>query len=611
MRTLLLGGIALLLGACSDRPSEVDALLETGQADASQEWEVAIELDTGPFDSPQPPSQLQLGDTVVATPAPPPVSGGTMLVTADGATAVVADPDRDRVVLVDLAGTRVRATVSLNPGDEPGRVVEHAGRAYVALRRGGAVVAIDLASGALLGRTPVCPAPRGLAFDGESLWVACNGGELVLDALASKRTVRLDRDLRDVVVSGGRRYVTTFRTAEILTLDPNGAVLGRGRPDGTGSGLAQFTPTVAYRAIARPAGGLFVVHQRARSGFVTVATGGYGSGRCGPVEATVAVFDGATAPGGPAIVGAVLPLDLALSPDGSRIAVVAPGGARVAGGAQLFVAPIKGFAEKVDCSWPLAELRSAQLNGEAVAVAWTPSGRLLVQSREPAVLFLEDKQIELGGGSRYDTGHAIFHAASGVRGLEVAGGIACASCHAEGGDDGVTWEFEGLGKRRTQTFRGGLSGTAPFHWDGSLPTLRALVDEVFHKRMGGPTLDAPQLAALARYLDAIPTLPRSPGDAATVTRGKALFEGEAQQCSSCHRGPRLTDNRTVDVGTGGAFQTASLIGLSSHAPFLHDGCARTLRDRFVGACGGAERHGRTAHLSGAQITDLVAYLESL
>ncbi|MGA3122465.1 MAG: hypothetical protein ABSF69_17005 [Polyangiaceae bacterium] len=60
------------------------------------------------------------GPTVVAAVAPPPISGGTLLVLADGVTAIVSDPDRDAVYVVDTATATVTATVALQAGDEPG-----------------------------------------------------------------------------------------------------------------------------------------------------------------------------------------------------------------------------------------------------------------------------------------------------------------------------------------------------------------------------------------------------------------------------------------------------------------------------------------------------------
>jgi mono/diheme cytochrome c family protein len=98
--------------------------------------------------------------------------------------------------------------------------------------------------------------------------------------------------------------------------------------------------------------------------------------------------------------------------------------------------------------------------------------------------------------------------------------------------------------------------------------------------------------------------------AAAVGRGRALFADEKVGCAGCHGGPRLTNNQMADVGTGGAFQVPSLIGLAARAPYQHDGCAATLRERFDPACGGA-RHGSTAGLAPAGLDDLIAYLQSL
>jgi hypothetical protein len=101
---------------------------------------------------------------VVSDVRPPAISGGTLAVTRDGLSAVVSDPDRDRVVLVDLATYEVKKEIALEAGDEPGRVIEDAaGVAHVALRRGGAIVSIDISTGDVLARREVCAAPRGVA----------------------------------------------------------------------------------------------------------------------------------------------------------------------------------------------------------------------------------------------------------------------------------------------------------------------------------------------------------------------------------------------------------------------------------------------------------------
>jgi hypothetical protein len=44
---------------------------------------------------------------------------------------------------------------------------------------------------------------------------------------------------------------------------------------------------------------------------------------------------------------------------------------------------------------------------------------------------------------------------------------------------------------------------------------------------------------------------------------------------------------------------------------MHDGCARTLADRFAGPCGRDNRHSATSKLTTDQIADLVAFMETL
>jgi mono/diheme cytochrome c family protein len=241
-------------------------------------------------------------------------------------------------------------------------------------------------------------------------------------------------------------------------------------------------------------------------------------------------------------------------------------------------------------------------------VAFDGQGRVVVQTREPArieILSNRGGTILLSGTSRVDTGHSIFHTAT-------AFGLACAACHPEGGEDGRTWRFQGIGPRRTQSLRGGILATAPFHWDGTLKSLGDLMGEVFTKRMAGPSLTPDQVGVMGRWLDRLPELPASaPADPAAVARGKVLFESPQVGCTACHNGPALTNNTTVSVGTGQPMQVPSLRGLGMRAPYMHDGCAKTLLDRFTPSCGGGDQHGVTSKLSKPQLQDLAAYLDTL
>jgi len=221
------------------------------------------------------------GKTVQAAHSAP-VTGGTLLVTRDGKTIVAADPDRDAVFLIDDA-TRAVTKVSLTRGDEPGRIAEGAdGTLFVALRRAGALIAIDPRSGAVLRKEAVCASPRGVAYDAKSasVYVACRSGQLLtLDAqtLTRTRTLQLDTDLRDVIVREHDLVVTRFMSAEVMVVAEDGSIVRRAKPQS-----ACGDATVAYRALALPSGQVALAHQLSSNDAVGVGPGGYGAGSsCG------------------------------------------------------------------------------------------------------------------------------------------------------------------------------------------------------------------------------------------------------------------------------------------------------------------------------------------
>jgi hypothetical protein len=303
-----------------------------------------------------------------------------------------------------------------------------------------------------------------------------------------------------------------------------------------------------------------------------------------------------------------LAIDVAVSPDHQKVAFAVAGNTTSQG---------PGLVEEAfQAVTPSAPILCGgngtdvvmQPPGQVVAVAYSPSGVLFAQTREPAGLWRGDTgtTMSLASDSRADTGQFIFHVNAG-------GGLACASCHPEGGEDGRVWNFVCAGPRRTQSIRGGISATAPFHWDGGESDFSHLMDDVFTGRMAGPMLASNQKQALQSWVDTIPAMPTTAGlDAAAVARGGALFTDPTVGCATCHAGALLTNNLTVDVGTGQPFQVPSLRGVSWRAPFMHNGCAATLADRFgSAACTGGDRHGGTSTLTSAQISDLTTYLQSL
>ena len=215
----------------------------------------------------------------------------------------------------------------------------------------------------------------------------------------------------------------------------------------------------------------------------------------------------------------------------------------------------------------------------------------MLQYRDPSQLVVGDRQLALPGSSVEDTGNTLFH-------LETNSGLSCASCHPEGQEDGHVWHFMGFGPRRTQSLRGGLLGTEPFHWDGAETDFSALTTDVMQGRMGGPVLSVDQSNALAGYIDVLPAMPApAVASSAAIARGQSLFNDYKLGCATCHSGARFSNDQTVDVGSiDGPLQVPGLVGLWARAPYLHDGCAKTLTERFTHCDNGS--HGNLQGLTG-------------
>ena len=512
---------------------------------------------------------------------PKPIIGGTLTLTQDG-LAVAADPDRDLVHVVDIEAQKVRHTIALDPGDEPGRVVEgRAGWAHVVLRGSGGVASIDLSAGTVASRQWLCPDPRGIDYDASdsSLHVACADGTLVQvdeGSGAELDRIVLEPDLRDVVLLDGVRYTSRFRSAWV----------------GTDADSKVFRPVpsihesnVAWRTWDLGDGHLAMLHQASQTDPVPLTPGGGGGddglggggdlpyggggGDCNPGigHPVLTMFepDGELEFLSTPLLSAPLTVDAAIQLDPGLIVLAMPGAPE--GDATLAFAPLGG-----GCGvQPISDA------GQFTAVAVADDGTVVAQSREPALLAIKSQilspdapiLVELQGESRYDTGHEIFHRAT-------ESGLSCASCHPEGGDDGHVWNFEGLGARRTQPLDVGLEGTAPFHWDGDMSDLDMIMDEVLSHRMGGHRQSAPRRDSFAQWMFEQQRPPADGDvDAALAEEGKALFA--AYKCNSCHAGDKL-GAATAGTIHGKELQVPSLRRVSLRPPFMHDGRSATLEE---------------------------------
>ncbi len=189
-----------------------------------------------------------------------------------------------------------------------------------------------------------------------------------------------------------------------------------------------------------------------------------------------------------------------------------------------------------------------------------------------------------------------------------AANVACASCHFEGRNDGLTWNFDQRGPRQTPSLAGAISLTAPFGWEGAQPTVASEALATSHDRMGG-ALSPADAAAIEAFLDQTPEVSVPRFDEEAKARGKALFERADVGCINCHNGPRFTDNQAYDLFGVEGVVTRSLVGLAASAPYLHDGSAPTLRALLDQLKDGSM--GSTESLSEDQMADLELYLRSL
>jgi cytochrome c peroxidase len=208
-----------------------------------------------------------------------------------------------------------------------------------------------------------------------------------------------------------------------------------------------------------------------------------------------------------------------------------------------------------------------------------------------------------------ERGELLFHDGR----LFFEGWYSCQSCHTDGHTNGRLNDNFTDGSydspKRVPSLLG-VRDTAPYAWNGQLPSLEAQVERSIHTTMRGHPLSAQQVRDLAAFLRTFdPPPPPRPGDEKAVVRGRRVFE--ARHCQRCHEPPTYTSAETYDVGLKDEagkrrFNPPSLRGLSQGTRFFHDGRASTLDEVFTRYH--HELHGR---LDPQDLADLLAFLRSL
>jgi len=251
--------------------------------------------------------------------------------------------------------------------------------------------------------------------------------------------------------------------------------------------------------------------------------------------------------------------------------------------------------------------------------------------------------VSLGGDSVLDTGHELFHRDAGP-------GIACASCHPEGRDDGHTWrELKGSTDktsrliagpsiaprdeghygmaRQTPMLAGRVDAVGPYGWHGESPDIVARIKEGFdlHRAWDYPVdgksqrMRAEPLVAFLRKGLVLP--PRAEHDPTPEEqRGKEIFLSAKTQCATCHTPEKGYTDRSVvplrgfkvrpmfDEDPQRGYKVPSLLFVAGTAPYYHDGSFQTLEELVND---NQDRMGHTVHLSPEDRAALISFLRTL
>jgi cytochrome c553 len=552
--------------------------------------------------------------------------------------AIVADADEKALFAVDVLRHTVTGRTPLD-GTPAQLLITREGTLLVALRDRARVAVLDpTEDGTFRERASIATRdePFGLAEapDGMVL-VTCAAGHALqgFDGLALRFTVDLPREPRAVYVSPRfRRAYVAHVTGPLLSVvdlaSPERGFATFGvvsSPIAAEQGLLVPDPVQGY-ALAGFDGMVVAPHARTVTGDFTRRTRSEYGG-----EEVVSLMPHAT-------VTAVV-LDgpsprVWFGPDGRcvlpRAAVFAAGGALLLACAddvnvERLSGPIAppGRTRSFNVPWATTEWHvGAGISGLAydprmrIAVAWAQEDRVLgvrdyvADTPFPGQVIPVPHSFEPNAAAQaIGRGRRLFHSCD----ERIGGGLhACASCHPDGLDDGLTWPTPD-GPRQTPTLRGRLDGTAPYGWLGRRKSLESHIVQTIH-RLGGKGLDAQARGDLAQYLLAMRAPARAmPEAAADVARGQALF---VDACAYCHQpASGFTDGERHDVTSrakgdvSAAFDTPSLRFVGTTSPYFHDGRYENLRALLVDSEGTMWSASRA--FSTTDFAALEAYLRTL
>lgn len=341
-----------------------------------------------------------------------------------------------------------------------------------------------------------------------------------------------------------------------------------------------------------------------------------------------------------------LPWGVAITPDNSKIFVTTAGSESVTA---IHVADLLKVVRSRHESFVNDLSASADYVSSRIPVGHNPRGvllspdgkRLYVANRlDDSISIIDTAEekvvstIDLGGPKNVDAlrrGERLFYTAD----FAFQGQFGCSNCHIDATIDGLQWDLEpdGFGKDIVDNRSlENLAGTEPFKWNGGnpdMPTECGPRTEKFFYR--SQSFNQQQLTDLVTFVYSLPYRPnryRLPNGDLTPAqeRGKAIFErtkakngqaiAETNQCGYCHSGPKFTNQKQIDVGTGKPTDRSPVIdvpqlpNVAYSAPYLHDGSARSLEEIWT-VFNPKDTHGVTNDLTKDELNDLIEYLKTL
>jgi YVTN family beta-propeller protein len=533
----------------------------------------------------------------------------------DGRQLYITNAWSDTVSVVDTAALRVVKT--LTTGAEPSGVVADSSGAtlYVANRLSGDVSVIDLKSGQETKRLLAGRGASYLALSPDGKWIYCT------HIYPNPGAFRSQPNSEITVIDTARQMVVERKPLHNVAGVFHVAV----SPDGRLGAAAQLRPKNLIPLA-------HVEHGWAFGDSLTL----FGQDVGEPVQIPIDELERYYA----------LPWGVAIAPDKSKIFLTTAGSESVTviDVARLlktvrtrrepFVNDLSASAEYV--------LGRIPVGHNPRGVLLSPDGNhLYVANRLDDNLGVIDtatdkvvSTIDLGGPRNVDAlrrGERLFYTAA----FGFQGQFGCANCHLDATIDGLQWDLEpdGFGKDIVDNRSlENLAGTEPFKWNGGnadMPTECGPRTEKFFFR--SQSFNQQQLTDLVTFVFSLPYRPNrsrlANGDLTPAQeRGRAIFERtkykngrpipESNQCTTCHSGPKYTNQHQVDVGTGKSTDRSPVIdvpqlsNVAYSAPYLHDGSAQSLEEIWT-VFNPKDTHGVSNDLTKDELNDLIEYLKAL